>query len=212
MPIKSPFNFVPLAPQVFYPDWAQYVSHDVPFEDGVSGLIELSFKAETPIFVRNASASGQTDNSFSHVNVGGEIRHFIPATTVKGAIKNVLKIMSFGKMQIDKRARYAQREWSNPSLYPLKGNADELSKIKCGWLVFDPSTRSYKIRQSKRMYRIALPWIGEKFDCGFKSYFSKDVSDRIRGFDLNKEYTYNGKNMILKQPYLNTTCFSLRTI
>jgi hypothetical protein len=41
MSIKSPYNFVP-APtedQVFKPEWADQVSHDIPFSDGESGEI-----------------------------------------------------------------------------------------------------------------------------------------------------------------------------
>ena len=40
--IKAPFNFVPLSDKVFFPDWADKISHDIPFEDGVSGTIELT--------------------------------------------------------------------------------------------------------------------------------------------------------------------------
>ena len=51
--IKAPFNFVPLSDKVYFPDWADKISHDVPFEDGLSGTIELKITAQTPIFVRN---------------------------------------------------------------------------------------------------------------------------------------------------------------
>jgi len=69
--IKAPFNFVPLSDKVFFPDWADKISHDIPFEDGVSGTIELTLTAKTPIFVRNghtqADAGEKNDNykSFS---------------------------------------------------------------------------------------------------------------------------------------------------
>ena len=51
--IKAPFNFVPLNEKVFFPDWADQISHDIPFSDGESGEIELELEAQTPIFVRN---------------------------------------------------------------------------------------------------------------------------------------------------------------
>ena len=41
--VKSTYNFVP-APEeheVFKPEWANDVSHDIPFEDGESGEIEI---------------------------------------------------------------------------------------------------------------------------------------------------------------------------
>src|SRR5680860_845721 len=55
MTVKSVYNFVP-APkedEVFKPDWAEQVSHDIPFSDGESGEIELKITAESPIFIRN---------------------------------------------------------------------------------------------------------------------------------------------------------------
>ena len=30
--ITAPFNFVPLSDKVFFPDWADSVSHDIPFK------------------------------------------------------------------------------------------------------------------------------------------------------------------------------------
>ena len=51
--IKAPFNFVPLSEKVFFPDWADQISQDIPFSDGLSGTIELKITAESPIFVRN---------------------------------------------------------------------------------------------------------------------------------------------------------------
>lgn len=50
--VKSPYNFVPapIEDQVFTPEWASCVSHDIPFEDGESGEITLEITAETPIF------------------------------------------------------------------------------------------------------------------------------------------------------------------
>ena len=64
--IKSPYNFVPLTENIYYPDWSEQVSHDVPFSDGESGEIEIKIEAKSPLFVRNGSAEGSTD--FSNVN------------------------------------------------------------------------------------------------------------------------------------------------
>ena len=98
--VKSTYNFVP-APsedQVFKPDWADKVSHDVPFEDGESGEIEVVITAETPIFIRNGHAKGTEDNEFSNANINGEKKYFIPATSLKGMTRNVLEILSFSRL------------------------------------------------------------------------------------------------------------------
>ena len=46
--IKAPFNFVPLSDKIFFPEWADQISQDIPFSDGLSGTIELKITAETP--------------------------------------------------------------------------------------------------------------------------------------------------------------------
>lgn len=144
--IKAPFNFVPVSENVFFPDWASKISQDVPFEEGESGCIEFEITAKSPIFVRNGHSQHQDkDNSFSAV----ENKYFIPATSIKGSIRNVLEIMSFGKMRVDRRARFAQREWDNSDLYP---KARIQQSMLCGWLRRKGDT--YEIVSCGKPYRI----------------------------------------------------------
>ncbi|MDR1371260.1 MAG: RAMP superfamily CRISPR-associated protein, partial [Dysgonamonadaceae bacterium] len=132
--IKAPFNFVPLNDKVFFPEWADKISHDIPFEDGESGEIELKITAHSPIFVRNghtrvdADAKNAEYTSFSKI---GE-KYFIPATSVKGAIRNVLEIMSFGKMTQISDDRYSLRDLSLKREYL---NFFQNSEIHCGWMI-----------------------------------------------------------------------------
>ncbi|AXY00928.1 hypothetical protein D1115_06495 [Vibrio alfacsensis] len=42
--VHAPYHFVPLSKWVYMPDWAHLVSHDHPFEDGHSGVIEYKLK------------------------------------------------------------------------------------------------------------------------------------------------------------------------
>jgi CRISPR-associated protein (TIGR03986 family) len=131
--IKAPFNFVPLNEKVFFPNWAEQVSHDIPFEDGESGTIELELTAMTPIFVRNghtkadAEAKNENYTSFSKDNEGN---YFIPGTSVKGMIRNVLEIMSFGKMNQVSNDRYSIRDLQSKKYISAFQNAD----IHCGWM------------------------------------------------------------------------------
>ena len=125
--IKSPYNFVPLSEEVYTPSWANLISQDVPFSDGVSGKIRLRITAETPIFIRNGqkqdkekdrNKDGQTakqdadkkPQKFSQTPDG---RFYIPATSIKGEVRNVLEIMSFGRMTVDERAKFADRKGKN---------------------------------------------------------------------------------------------------
>ncbi|MDE6803730.1 MAG: TIGR03986 family CRISPR-associated RAMP protein, partial [Muribaculaceae bacterium] len=114
--IKAPYNFVPLSDKVVFPEWAGRISHDVPFSDGLSGSITVRLTARTPIFVRNGHSRDEAENNapaYRSFSVLPDGSYFLPGTTVKGAVRSVLEIMSFGKIRLDKSARFAQREWDN---------------------------------------------------------------------------------------------------
>ncbi len=140
MSIKSPYNFVP-APtekEVFKPDWADQVSHDVPFSDGESGEIELKITAMSPIFIRNGHKKDDKTNEFSHyIDENGEKKYFIPGSSLKGMFRNVLEIMSFSRMNknLVNDDRYSFRDLSKSgNLYLSKYKEFE---IKGGWLKED---------------------------------------------------------------------------
>ena len=165
--IKSPYNFVPLSEEVYTPTWADKISQDVPFKDGVSGKIQLRITAETPIFIRNgqkqkdkkdSTADDQTDKkninkeaqTFSKTPDG---RFYIPATSIKGEVRNVLEIMSFGRMTVDERAKFAHREWGDERLYPLQKVPNQ-QEIHCGWLRRKSNQEGYEIEDCGKPRRI----------------------------------------------------------
>lgn len=134
--IKAPYNFVPLENKAFYPSWTNHISQDIPFEDGVSGSIEYTIEARTPIFVRNGYTDREhPDSTFSKTHDG---KFFIPSTSIKGEIRNVLEILSFGKMTQVQDARFGIRDLNskkNPVAY-VEGNfyLDKMKHVQCGWL------------------------------------------------------------------------------
>lgn len=134
--IKAPYNFVPLENRAFYPSWANHISQDIPFEDGVSGSIEYTIEAETPIFVRNGYTDRKDpDTKFSQSPDG---KYFIPGTSIKGEIRNVLEILSFGKMTQVQDARFGIRTLGR------RDYTNAIQNERCGWLYKD-SFGNYKI-------------------------------------------------------------------
>ncbi len=131
--IKAPYNFVPVSTKVFFPEWANQISQDIPFHDSESGELELTITAHSPIFVRNGHTKRDAEEkndrykSFSQVD---QNEFFIPATSIKGAIRNVLEIMSFGKMDMISNDRYSIRDLDNKKDY-----LEKMSRINCGWLI-----------------------------------------------------------------------------
>ena len=143
--IPSPYNFVPLPPSVFFPDWASQVSMDVPFSDGISGILEVEVTAQTPIYIRNGGEHPETPEAkrndevyqdFFKVTPDGP--YAIPGTSLKGMLRSVIEIASFGKLRCAD-ARYSVRDLNNRKLYTpwmssqAGGGAYEPT-VQAGWL------------------------------------------------------------------------------
>ena len=185
--MKSPFNFVPVSRDVYFPQWADQVSHDIPFSDGESGYIDVELEAETPVYIRNwhteEDKNNKTDRykSFSKAPDG---RYFIPGTSLKGEVRSVLEVLSFSKMHIDESMAFATpREFGRNSKYPLLGSQND---IRCGYLKFDEG--KYSISDCGKPFRIGHREIDKYIETEYpgkkdilSSYFCKDSH-----FDLNK--------------------------
>jgi CRISPR-associated protein (TIGR03986 family) len=175
--ITSPYNFVPLSEKVVMPFWAKYVSHDVPFKNGVSGVLKLKIKAESPIYVRNgvfyddAQKKNQSEiNSFNKFNN----RYFIPSTSVSGMLRSVMEIMSFGRMANKVNDdRYSVRDFQNNDIYPI---AQLSQTVSCGWL--KKVDGEYLLQDCGEPGRISHEKLDEKFGTGMSAFFQKKENVR----------------------------------
>lgn len=156
--ITAPYGFVPLGKKIVEPKWLQPKLddrgrpvapplQDRPFLDGISGTFELIVEAETPIFVRGSKDPTQ----FFALPDG---RYAIPGTSLKGAVRNVVEIASFGRMRRVNDHRYAVRDLQNRELYgqymsaigkhPVTGKGELMPLVNAGWLRCD-SKGNYSI-------------------------------------------------------------------
>ena len=95
-----PYDFVSLSKWIYSPDWSYQVSHDIPFEDSVSGRIDLTLKNDTPMCV-----GGYGGVNTGKKNKSGEVRWehtpdgrcIIPGSSIKGMLRNIVEIACFGK-------------------------------------------------------------------------------------------------------------------
>jgi len=190
--IKAPYNFVPLNNKVFYPDsdWADRVSHDIPFEDGESGVIELIIKAETPIFVRNGhsekDAENKTDKYKSFSKIGDKF--FIPGTTIKGTIRSVLEIFSFGRLSQYNNDYFAYRDFNLPQY------RDNMSDIQCGWLQKKYDNKFYLSKRGEPV-KVTHNEIKDQFG-DFKPY-EKDSLLKQSSLDENVLYPNFGNGRLV---------------
>lgn len=191
MIIKSPFNFVPIVDQVVSPDWADEISQDIPFSDGVSGTIALSITADSPIYIRNGQLNKEEDSkdkdySFSHVTTSMGNRYFIPGTSIKGEVRNIMEIMSYGKMFVDDRARFARRDLHNKYVYPLMNKQQQ---EHCGWL--RRNGKDYEIEDCGRFWRISHEEIDRFLGSPvMRREFSKERVIAFNDEDKTADYKY----------------------
>ncbi|MCC5938408.1 MAG: TIGR03986 family CRISPR-associated RAMP protein [Lunatimonas sp.] len=195
--VKSPYNFVP-APsegQVFYPPWRNDVRHDIPFEDGESGEIEIEITAETPIFIRNGHtkpAEGEKPTEeFSHfIDKNGQKQYFIPATSLKGMVRNVLEIMSFSRLNknLINDHRYAFRDLTRASQYLARYKYNE---IQGGWLK-EKEDGSWSIEKCEELAHIDHRELKEYLGIPFRDYF-------LNNQPKNKEAFSKYENSIVKK-------------
>lgn len=150
--IKAPFNFVPVNQTVFFPYWAVRISHDVPFSDGISGYIDITITAETSLFIRNGQGKDGQDNRFSQTPDG---KYFIPGTSIKGELRNVLEAISFGKMGRVQNRRFGYRDLSNSAAGKQYKDKLHEQAPHCGWLYRNREDNRYYIRDCGEPYRIS---------------------------------------------------------
>lgn len=181
--IKAPYNFVPLNKKVVSPYWAEYVSHDVPFEDGESGEIEIEITAATPIFVKRGMGKKEAESYFNNNRQIQPFRFskdengkfFIPGSSIKGMVRSVLEIMTFGdlgKKTVDRK--YAIRDLSSAMKDKYLSNFSP-SIVRCGWLRkknggWDEESK-YEIIDCGIPGRISHESLQREFNVGISSYF-----------------------------------------
>lgn len=174
MPILTvPYNFVPLNETVVRPDWADEISLDLPFQDGLSGRIDIKIESDGPIYVRNSGGKEKQDTAFSKTPDG---RFFIPGSSLRGAIRNVLSIASFGDLgrHIGSQS-FSYRDVSHPR---YKKEINEGIPIRGAWLSYSKENDSYIFSDiheyAKISHRALADITGWEM---FRKLESKDFSD-----------------------------------
>lgn len=203
--IKAPFNFVPLPEQLYVPEWAEQISQDIPFSDGVSGTIDLRIDTLSPLFIRNGHTKEDKENNTKNYTTSCKTddgRYYIPGTSIKGEVRSILEIMSFSRMTVDTNSRFAQREWDNPELYTLK---QEQNQMHCGYLRWAPKEKCYVIADCNKPYRIGMDQLDlylnaeYKMESPFKKHFAKGCEfDIEKELKLGENEVYDPKTAIFK--------------
>lgn len=187
---KTPYSFVPLSDKVFFPDWADQISQDIPFSDALSGSITFDIVAKTPVFVRNGQKAGGKDASFSRMPDG---TFFLPGTSIKGEIASVLRVMSFGKMVQVADASYGLRDLSNSRAG--ESYKQKLRSVRCGWLrqTSNPASESgYELEDWGTPKRIPIKLISDFMFTGEPDLYTLVSDSRYSDYFFEKNKKKEG--------------------
>lgn len=133
--VSAPYRFVPLSKLVLLPDWADQVSHDQPFADGLCGELQLQLTCHTPLCV-----GGRQDKSSDREP--GKVYFFrapdnqlaIPGSSLKGMLRNVLEIASFARFRQVEDQRLGVRDISEADNFYARAIVS--SPVQAGWMSF----------------------------------------------------------------------------
>lgn len=173
----NPYAFIPLSDYVHFLSCEEekqllYVQ-DVPFSDGVSGAIEVNFLAKTPICIKN-------EKNGENSKIKGQ--YFIPATSIKGMIRNVFEIITHSNIKTGvANNRYSMRDMRSPD-YKLKSNEKEQ---KSGFM----------IKLNQQLFIVACP---------NDTYTYKEICEYedINDTELFKKKDVKGKYDLLKNSHI----------
>ncbi|WP_372737038.1 TIGR03986 family CRISPR-associated RAMP protein [Neptunomonas sp.] len=150
MSIHTPYNFVPLSRFIFLPHWADQVSHDMPFSDGVSGTLHVEMTCHTHILV-GGQQKPATDKEPGLVEFfkAPDGTPVIPGSTIKGALSNVLEIASFARFNRLDDKRYSVRDLSTSDNFFTKQFISNPKGGKPGWLKYNTQAGCWQITPCK---------------------------------------------------------------
>lgn len=160
---RAPYNFVPLNTEVVEaPTNPKELGFDRYHADRQTGWIEVRLENSTPLYIRDsltedemkqeakAAQSGEKFINSNFFSPGGQLK--IPGSSLRGMLRNLVEIVSFGKFgPFDDRRLY------------FRGLADQSNLRKD----YQQRMSSYDRRAKKANYKMSA---GVLKKCGFNSY------------------------------------------
>lgn len=135
MTVQAPYRFVPLSKLIVIPEWADRVSQDVPFRDGLSGTLRITLKTDGPLCVGGEqTTASDTAPGQIHFFRTPDGRPAIPGTSLKGMLRNVVEIASFAHFRQVENQQLGVRDISESNNFYCKRMVSH--KSRAGWLNF----------------------------------------------------------------------------
>jgi CRISPR-associated protein (TIGR03986 family) len=147
--VHAPYHFVPLSKWVYMPDWAHQVSHDVPFKDGLSGKIEYTLTNATELIVGDEQQERKGQPTLVKWAVDPHGNLVIPGSSLKGMLRNVLEIATFGKLSNIDDSHFSYRDISNANTQYQRELYDSIAQAY--WVKFDETRQCWTKREAKHI-------------------------------------------------------------
>lgn len=174
MTIQAPYRFVPLSNLVVLPDWAEKVSHDVPFKDGLCGEIDVLITTHGEVCVGGGQtpSTAHTPNKVEFYRTP-EGKLAIPGSSLKGMLRNVLEIATFSRFSQVENQRLGVRDISEANNF----YATEVTRnVQAGWLNFE---NNQWVIYSSDFARVHQKDIVDYFGLSYKDWTTlKTIQDR----------------------------------
>lgn len=142
--VHAPYHFVPLSSWVYMPEWAHLVSHDHPFAEGISGVIDYELTNATPLLVGANSQRLQGQPALISWAKDPDGNPIIPGSSLKGLLRNLLEIATFSKFDRVDNHHFAYRDISTGKTRYSEQVLD--SQTQAAWLSFDDNQGSWQLR------------------------------------------------------------------
>ena len=189
MSIHAPYNFVPLSRFIFLPNWADQVSHDIPFSDGVSGTLTIEMTCHTDTLIGGQQIPATT-------NEPGRVEFFkdpngnpvIPGSSLKGVLSNVLEIASFARFNRLDDKRYSVRDLSTSDNFFTRQFSGNPKGGKPGWLKFNSQSGSWQITPCKMARILQSDIVKACDDITQSQWTNKDNAKAHQRYELLKGF------------------------
>lgn len=159
----APYNFVPLNEKVVKSEWETWKGLP-PFDrynkDTLSGTIQISLTTKTPLYIRDMKPKMEDDNPVTFFGKSiGEAR--IPGSSIRGMIRNLVEIASYGKFHFtDRDRRLYYRAVADTSSLGQSYRSDMLDmngiKPKANPGVLIKEGEEYYIKPSKKVDGVSI--------------------------------------------------------
>jgi CRISPR-associated protein (TIGR03986 family) len=200
--VHAPYHFVPLSKWVYMPDWAHLVSHDVPFKDGYSGVIDYTLTNATPLLVggdQHKEDGQPTKVMWARDPHGNPV---IPGSSIKGMLRSVMEIATFGKFSGIDDHQMSFRDVSAKKKGTRHHYLDDVignSTIKAAWVKFNIQTGQWELSTCK-FAKVKHQVIKDEFKKTIKNaskaeekYKELPLKEKLR-LDITIKDTKKGKN------------------